>query len=292
MSKTLCTFSGKFGDILWSLPTVRELSRKHNEKVDMGIMPSYRSLLPLLQQQEYIDTAFVNEPWACEGSPYGDQPAIPQNDEALRYQYENVYHLTYRHHPAPNQPLVDFIASQQGIVLPEPVCPFISTGAAIFPAHANEADNQYWDLILTKAGRWKNKPEDFIAYSFNELYADQKGAFLNTLRSLLPDEQFIETNKLSWRMATFVIKSAKAFVGCRSSQYVLASGVGQANIFLYEPHPARHHQGQFGSTFSNTHWPEASPVYGTPPEEAAKQCALFFGQHGLNRKLEKESVCQ
>lgn len=254
--KILCTFSGKIGDILWSLPTVRALreiseqphSVSHpNEDnlvtLDFGIMPQYKSLLPLLTMQSYIDNAFTINDWECIGSPCGDQPWEPQH---VPEGYDKVFHLTYQRHPSSNEALIDFIAAQQGLKLTDPIVPFI---------HASKCDGYY------------------IAYAFNELYKPLKDAFLQQLQLLLIENDsrimLVDSTKLDWVQALSMIKSAVCFVGCRSSNYVIANGVGQRNIFIYEPHPSRNMTGPLGYTFSNPHATAIESPLGMPPEQSA-----------------------
>ena len=138
MSNALATFSGKIGDILWSLPTVRELGKRYGP-MDFAVMPQYESLLGLLDAQDYIEHAFVIPEWVCWGSPHGDQPweapvevlskrhtlsvdldVKGDTHMMMGYETDHVYHLAYRAHPgigAPAMPLVDFIAHQQNLVL-------------------------------------------------------------------------------------------------------------------------------------------------------------------------------
>lgn len=237
----------------------------------MGIMPEYKSLLPLLNSQSYIQHAFTIDAWKCEGSPYGDQPAIPQNHEMLASQYDEIHHLTYRHHPARNQPLIDFIAQGDGIQLQSPVCPFIDISKQWWLYPETEADKAR--EIMTDAGRFT----DYVAYSFNDMYAEQKKVFYDELTRKLGYTFLVRTDNLSWKIAAVVIARAIAFVGCKSSQHVLAHGVGQKNVFIYEPHPARHVQGSFGTTFSNPYATEISGPLNTTPEAEAERAAHFIG---------------
>jgi len=269
MPKVLCTFSGKFGDILSSLPTVRQVSRNVNQSVYFGIMPGYKSLLPLLNSQSYIQHAFTIDEWICQGSPYGDQPAIPQNHETLKWQYDEIHHLTYRHHPAPNQPLIDFIASSEGITLKNPVVPFIDTGAKWWMFAETEADKILASMEI--------RLTDYVAFSFNEMYAELKKRFYDSLVPRMNGTLMVKTDNLSWKVAAVVIANATAFVGCRSSQHVLAHGVGQKNIMIYEPHPHRHNQGMFGSTFTNPYGREITGPLVTTPELEAERAAHFIG---------------
>jgi hypothetical protein len=228
--KTLCTFSGKFGDILLSLPTAREIGlekylndKYENEKVDFGIMPAYESLLPLLNAQPCINHAFVIKDWQYQCSPHGDQPweaPVPEG-------YDKVYHLTYRNHPSKDQPLIDFIAAQQRIKLENPI-PFISL--------------PYFPPPVSKY---------FVAYAFNESMIDPKMEFLKLAYGMLPEVDFINIAKSKWEVAVATLLSAGclAFIGCRSANYVLACGVGQ-RVFVYEPNVARSKFGPWGTTFT------------------------------------------
>jgi|SRR5580692_5757513 hypothetical protein len=258
MNKTLVTFSGKIGDVLWSLPTVRQISKNTGVKVSMGIMPQYKSLLPLLKGQHCIENAFVIENWICTGSPAGDQPWEAPLDTLEHY--DEVYHLTYRNHPMGNQPLVDFIAQQQHISLDEPVCPFID---------------------CREFGEY---PQTYIAYAFNDMYKDLKDRYISTLSSLLGKSSlttstpivFQDVSQTPFGIVKYVIKNALCFVGCRSANWVIAHGVGQKNIIVFEPHPHRHHQGAFGNTFCNPHWPEITGPLVSNPEYEAERAANYI----------------
>lgn len=259
--KRLCTFSGRFGDILWSLPTVREVARKHGQAVDMAIMPAYRSLLPLLELQPYIDKAFVIDDWNCVGSPYGDQPWETPRQEG----YDEVFHLTYRYHPQGSVCVADFIAAQQGLKLP---------GSAAIPFITAPIDS-----LSAKEGT--------ITYAFNPMYAEQKAQFFTALQRLVP-AIWVDVSKLSWCDAAAIIDSAGLFVGCRASNWVLAMGLGVQTV-TYEPHPNRWRGGPFGKVFSGPlgTW-EAST--GVEPLQAAQDAAKVIQALLRNREQEVKSA--
>jgi hypothetical protein len=221
--KTLVTFSGQFGDILWSLPTARQIA--NDNKVDFAVMPEFKSLVSLLEVQPYIDKAFAIDNWIEIGRPHGCQPwEAPVPEE-----YDKVYHLAYRHHPGKNEPLVDFIARQQGITLSNPI-PFISIPYFCPP-------------VFTKP---------FIAVAFNDSMKEQKDNFLAEVNNRLNGEvNFHNMTKLSWLDGAVLLSSVACigFLGCRSSNYVLACGLGK-KVFVYEPNVARSRFGQWGTTFS------------------------------------------
>lgn len=230
--KVLCTFSGGYGDILWSLATVRELSKRYGTPVDMMVMPKYESLLPLLKEQSYIKEATINTSWICTGQPHGDQPwEAPVPTEI----YDQIYHLTYRRHPLPTESLIDFIAAPHLVHLSwqlNPI-PFIEV-----PEHK---------MVIP-----------YIAYAFNDMYPELKNTIKLFVKQMAFDLDcgFLGTSELPWTESAAVIRDAMCFIGCRSSNYVIAHGVGQKNILVYEPHPSRSALGMYGKTFGNPYWPE------------------------------------
>ena len=60
----LVTFPGKFGDILWALPSVRALAEATGASIDLAVAPPYASLCPLIEAQPYVGRAFAIPDWA------------------------------------------------------------------------------------------------------------------------------------------------------------------------------------------------------------------------------------
>lgn len=262
MSKVLCTFTGPYGDILWSLPTVRAISQMVGERVDFATMPGYQSLHYLIEYQPYIDKFFTIPDWYCTGSPHGNQPWSPPANRVK--DYERCFNLTYKAHPGiggKRLPLIDFIADQQGIKFIENPLPFLK--------------------VRSDFGYEKALP--FVAYAFNPMHFDLKTKFLECLQSAKLDVVFNDVTIMPWLNAATVIKHAIAFVGCRSSNNVLAHGVGQKNIFIYEPHINRKASGPFGDVFGCPYGVEMG--MDAPPEQCAELCIDFINKW----KAEKEN---
>ena len=270
--KTLCTFSGKYGDILWSLPTAKHIAEKIvGDKVDFGIMPQYKSLIPLLMEQSYINTAFDIENWICTGSPHGDQPWQPPAD--AEDGYDKVYHLGYRSHPGIGGialPLIDFIAHQQDIKLDNPV-PFLS--------------------VKEKLER-PGVPFMFVGMAFNEQHAEEKKVFADIIKEL--DGQTVEgmfiyisdLTKLTWLDAALRLETCDLFVGDRSANWVLAKGFDKTCV-TFEPNHSRHATGPFGKIFGCPYGKAEIPVPGrTLPQFTAR----FVNGFITNRIKEMEKV--
>jgi hypothetical protein len=293
MGKTLCTFSGKYGDILWSLPTARQIARVLTAgQVDFAVMPYYENLLPLLRAQPYIANAFVIPNWLRTHSNHGDQPWQPPCRMAgnaiqvlgrteppppidgditqiaqTEFQYDRAFHLTYKGHPgitAPSMPLIDFIAWQHGLR-------FTEREAFIDVPDCSEQ----FSIIHLSSGRFTDvvKENRLITYAFNEQYDQMKKEFFEHLWGLLKDEfEFFNAGSAKWLEAAWAVKNSLTYVGCRSANWVLAIGLGQSTI-VYEPHPARHASGHLGQVFGYPGINELALPFGAPPKVCAEAAA-------------------
>lgn len=254
MSRYLCTFSGHRGDILWSLPTARKIAEWVNQTVDFGIMPEFKDMVPLIQAQSYIDVAFAIDGWDCTGAPHGCQPWKPP--QYIEAQYGASWHLTYRAHPGINDvalPLIDYVAHQQGIKFHGSPLPFLQAPVV------------------------HNLQKPYVAFGFNEQYRREKTAFLELLMHMCPGIDFIDTTRQPWLDAVDLIKHALIFVGCRSSNYVLAHGVGQ-QVITFEPHPSRNAHGHLGAIFGCPYGVEYSEPFNQPLDLQAAHAAQIINQ--------------
>lgn len=276
MSKILCTFSGEYGDILWSLPTVRAVAQITDGKVDFACMPDYVSLLPLIQAQPYIDKAFVIPEWIKWHSNHGAQPWHPPKAQTNDI-YERCFHLTYQSHPGlggARLPLIDFTAHQQGMKLKDPL-PFL------FVPFVEE--DKCGDV------EFKRLCDGVVAVAFNAQYVELKKQFMDELyrHPKMKRTGFVDTTVYPWLEAAKEIKNATCFIGCRSSNYVIANGVGQKNIFTFEPHPARNMYGQLGDIFGCPYNSEVSAPTNMPVSAQVEMAAQHIEEWLKQSKGEK-----
>jgi hypothetical protein len=265
MSDVLCTFPGKYGDILWSLPTVREISRLTGGPVDFFVMPYYDNMKELFECQTYIDKTGSFKEWLRKGSDYGDQPWQPPKH--LEEPYRQHWHLGYRAHPgvsAPEMPLVHFTAFQQGIQLHQPVVPFI------------EVDDDL-DFAIMDRHMEAMRQNRIVSYAFNDQYQRQKNIFFQDLWKAMMGTgvEFLNLNMVGWKEAAWMIKSSFVYVGDRSACWVLATGMGKKTI-TFEPHPMRHIRSRLGRVFGCPYGQEMPLPFGLPPAECAKAAASFI----------------
>ena len=285
MSKTLVTFSGKYGDILWSLATVKRLAELRGEAVDFACMPQYESLTELINAQAYIQNAYVLTDWQMLHSNFGDQPWNPPGHNNCLVDphhkctagkgYDYCYHLGYRQHPGrvmggQEMQLIDFTAWQQGIRFAENPIPF---------------------LTAPTPETWKLHQHPYVAVAFNEQYKELKDRFMDVLFPAVGGFDMINVSKLPWADAAYVIRHAVAFVGCRSANWVIACGLGQRS-FTYEPHPARHRAGHLGYVFGCNYACEVTSTINGPPEQEAGIAANVLRQWIKQTEEEQNAVTQ
>lgn len=117
----LCTFPGRFGDLLWALPTVRAISEQAGEPVDLQIGGEFASIVPLLREQPYIRFAHADPRWDAS------QWEAPALQSATKY--DATYHLGYRRwpeHPLPLEVWTSAIAQHGALPTPDLARPWIS----------------------------------------------------------------------------------------------------------------------------------------------------------------------
>lgn len=95
---TLCTFPGRYGDLIWALPTVRALSRRLGEPVDLQIAGEFAGLASVIAPQPYIGKIYADATWGMHPPDEWRAPTLPYED--LHWTpHDHVVHLGYRGWP-------------------------------------------------------------------------------------------------------------------------------------------------------------------------------------------------
>lgn len=264
--RVLATMPGKFGDILWCLPTVRVLAEAAGEPVDFCTSEAYKSILPLIQEQEYIGKATHDESWQVQDTaPMTPQrPTNTAHSDVLYSHYDKVIHLGYPQWPQSLLAADIYIRAvgQWGKALPE--LDLDTPWIQLDPEHEFRPDNDdYAERVAGTELSWH--PDVHVGWSdewaelkMGVLYAlTGKGThnyqvltvpgsriqeeWLRYYPGDEPDEVF---ENLSWYAARWYVTAdalnrAKIFLGCLSSQWVLANALGKPTVIM-EPNPHRH----------------------------------------------------
>lgn len=255
MSEYLATFIGAYGDIIWSLATAKYISERIvGKKIDFAMAAPYASLIPLIEKQSYIDRSFSISDWdySREGwiNVYDNRWKPPEYVESG---YKKAWHLMYRKRRCFDEesiPAIDYIARQQGIKLVKPI-PFINIDYK------------------------KIKKQTSITWAFGLENAGRKTCFIECLKNRFPKVPFIRTDVLSWELAVSAIQNSICFVGCRSSNFVLAHAVGK-EILCFEPHPLRSAYGYCGEATSCPYGKEITLPIGVSIQTSVEQAAKYI----------------
>ena len=268
--KILVTHPGKIGDCFWALPTARAIAESYGEKVDFMSSAGFTSHLPLIQAQPYIARAgycaewevqntapmtpvtpppegkyvsFTSHRGASEGLEFGEVPLEVTRD------YDRVFHLGY---PAwPTARLAEYVY-QQALQQNE-------TGPGAAPSRVwtilNPLDlSRPWIVALSPDRRRR------VAVGFTDEWAELKAGLLGAAEHALPGSTLLllappggsrldtewsdvgcPSYRADWVQTANLIAGADLFLGCLSSQAVLAMALGIPRV-LVEPNPHRHHE--------------------------------------------------
>lgn len=258
--KILCTHPGKIGDSFWALPTARAIAEAYGERVDFISSADFTSHLPLLQLQPYLGrvgycaewrvqntapmsphmppsqgkyVSFTSHRGAPEGLEFGEVPSAAEKD------YDLVFHLGY---PAwPTARLAEYVYQQARAQHPDgPATQLdLSRPWIIVPAPDSRRD-----IVVGFTDEWAELKVGIITAVSQAL-----GLFPDPLVLVPPGgsrlerewEQYLSVRVANWVESANLIAGAKVFLGCLSSQAVLACAMGKPRV-LVEPNPHRHHE--------------------------------------------------
>ena len=240
MMAILCTMPGRFGDILWALPTVRAISETYELPVDLVVAHKYAAIIPLIEQQPYIRRAWAATDWDIqETAPM--TPRIPPtltgevNGELVDLldpivgAYDRIYHLSYTGWPSQPLPFEIHLTARlqyDGEVDPLDLDrPWVHSHGAIYhvPVVSGFSD-EHFELKVGLFTLLKEQRE------INQIIAPHS-RWATEL-----DHAGTET----WIAAAALIAGAKVFLGCNSGMHVLACALGKP-VVMMEPNVQRHH---------------------------------------------------
>jgi len=227
---TLVSFPGRYGDLLWSLPTARAISEQRGEPVDLAIAGEFASIVPLLQEQPYLNEVIVLPGWDMTPPNW----KAPLHDDLLQeYCWDEILDLGYKEWPT--CPLPYYIAQQakQQIDLKRP---WITV-----PPWADFADT----VVVGFTEAWF---ELKLGLLHSLLHPEHRvlpmdgtnRTFLHTVEgSRWQTEGWaVPTVAFDWLLTARVLQDARLFFGDCSALHVLACATGTP-VLLCEPMEAR-----------------------------------------------------
>lgn len=248
MSKILCTFPGKHGDILWALPTIREISRVAGEPVDLMIGAQFARMVGLLDRQSYLCTVWAEQDWVIQDTAPAS-PRIPPGVGRLEgWSYAKIYHLGYPGWPALPLPAQTMLTAADLDALPTPLAPYIDPWITPYREIAASEIQDH-----PRSGIYFGWTDEWLELKLGVMVLLQQGleragidlrAAMHThstsrwVTELLPAPQ-AGGWAASWIETAQEIASCQLYVGCLSAQWVLANALGIPCVVV-EPNPHRH----------------------------------------------------
>lgn len=267
----LCTFPGKFGDILWALPTVRALSRRVGAPVDLAIAAPFGSLAPLIEAQPYVGRCLVDPLWTTQDTapisprvPPGP-PLLPPLRDLQQDRYAQTFHLGYRGWPQRALPFetVDCLNDQltgapyllidgnyckledAELCLGEPWITVFPPCVAPWEVVCGFTDEHFelkYGLVQLIDYAWSPAaahPDDQDLQDLQET-SGRIAFYLSAMKGNRWHREGGCNPQDGWREAASVIADSAVFLGCNSALHVLAVACGTP-VVLMEPNPHRHH---------------------------------------------------
>jgi hypothetical protein len=233
VSRLLCTFPGRAGDLLWALPTVRAISEAAGHPVDLQIAWEFAGMVELLQLQPYLRTIYADTSWSL--SEGWRPPTVAGGPR------DQVIHLGYRRWPE--------------LALPQEI--YVQAAASAYPSVVFapiDLDRPWITKVQSSTdwfsrGRWQ--PSRKIAVGFTECHFELKYGLFQLLDEADVDWQLrtcmgrgrwmdeAGEGSHSWREAAALIEQCEVFFGDCSALHVLACALGKPCV-LVEPMEARH----------------------------------------------------
>lgn len=258
--RILCTFPGKFGDLLWALPTIRALARRIGTPIDLLLAAPLASIVPLLQAQPYIGRCVADPDWQTENTA-PISPRVPHGREDVISPYDYTLHLGYRGWPERALPFETLHTCNYANQFPRVIevgthpipeaelCleePWITPPPALRPYQSWEIVTGFTDehfelkvglvTLLDLARGTGSVSHDEVRIAGRDIAHYTSAApgsrWAREMYCCPPDDGWIEQAHLFQR--------ARVFLGCCSALHVLAVAMGTP-VVLMEPNPHRHH---------------------------------------------------
>lgn len=242
--KILCTFPGKFGDLIWALPTVRAIAEVVGEPVDLVIAGAYGSIVPLIQRQSYIGQAFADSQWVVQNTA----PMTPRMPErVIAHEYDQVFHLGYRGWPKTDLPRETWACfAAQAVGDPEflgrAVVHFSLDRPWIIATHTvNQADwaRAYAVGFTDEHFELKYGLTELLRMRWVDETCGQRGSVNLSTSPRWNAEAAAPWEGWSWESAAAWLANTPVFLGCNSALHVLARALG-VPVVMMEPNPHRH----------------------------------------------------
>lgn len=240
----LCTFPGRNGDILWSLPTARAISEAAGAPVDFQIAGEFGRLQPVLALAPFIHRAFASLDWILQPPEEWHAPSLIGIDKpetrTVDARYDRVVHLGYRGWP--DQSLPKFVYAQTQREYPDlPLAPLdLDHPWLVVP----EVTPQPRQVVCCMTEEWIELKMGVLLAVKQALQGSGVDLLLLTPDPIGRHKEWAsywspeQIRSCGWREAVHTIAESAVVLSCNSATWVVANALNKPLVML-EPSEAR-----------------------------------------------------
>ena len=207
---------GRIGDALYSLPTIRHISKILGSKVDFWTSDYCKPLVSLFKAQSFINEVYIAKNYIVQHHGCGTQPweLIPEKE------YDRIYHMGLRSYPQGR--LVDYYPSLHGFTFCDTSIQYdftkreIPSGIVVSPGR-NPILKPLFSKLITELA------QNHTIY--------QVGPPSETINITHPNLKTISEDMLG---TIAYINACHTFIGTLSANLVLANGFPCKKIIICE----------------------------------------------------------
>ncbi len=253
--KILCTFPGRHGDILWSLPTLRALYQATGATIDLGVAPKYSGVCELVSRQPYVRCALPIPGWEVEETAPMTPRIPPERALACLGSYDHIFHLGYDVWPMQTLPFETFwrlygqlpSRIREKMPLPDLSKPWLERFGWIPPTEPTIGVIFTDEWLELKAGILAGLAPRFMRWDRGPHMRDPRfllilpktgGRWSGEYGSSFPPNVSIVSSSLYG--AVNIMAACDLVVADNSAGHVIACGLG-CPVVMVEPAAARHH---------------------------------------------------
>ena len=249
----LVTHNGRYGDLFWALPTIRALSRRIQQPIDLIIPGEFGSIRDLLLQQDYLGQVLYDGAWEQGQREFPWKAGLDQR-------YAWVIDLGYRGWPEPNVVRHTLDTLNEALITqgmrtheekaPHRPLPGIHLHDSLLGFTYDDLDLAIPWITQDRLPPFKSAQHPKVALGFSDVHFELKyGLAQLLLRSDLPGtlarigqsprwDVAYATSGADWTTAVWSLQGSTVFLGCCSALHVLAVATGTP-VVLMEPMEAR-----------------------------------------------------